>query len=115
DLNQVADDLLDIPPDITYLGEFRRLDLKEWRAGQFRQPPCDLGLAATGRSDHQNVLRHHFLAHRRGQTQTAPSIAQRDGDGALRLRLTDNVAVEFGDDFAGRQIRHEARGFRRSD
>src|SRR6185437_16438930 len=72
DLNQVADDLLDIPPDITDLGEFRRLDLKEWRAGQFRQPPRDLGLAATVRSDHQNVLRHHFLAHRRGQTQTAP-------------------------------------------
>ena len=37
------------------------------------------------------------------------------GDRALGLPLTDNIAVEFGDDFAGRQIRHEVKGFQGSD
>ena len=115
DLDQIADDLLDVAPDIADLGEFRRLDLQERRPGELGEAARDLGLAAAGRADHQDVLRHHLLAHRRSQAQTPPPVAQRDGDGSLGVRLTDDVAVELGDDFAGREIRHEVRGFRGSD
>jgi hypothetical protein len=62
DLDEIADDLLDIAADITDLGEFCRLNLDEGRAGEFCQPPCDLGLADAGRPDHQDVFRQHFLA-----------------------------------------------------
>ncbi len=115
DLDQIAHDLLDVAPDIADLGEFGRLDLEERRAGELGEAPRDLGLAAAGRADHQDVLGHHLLAHRRLEAKAAPPVAQRNGDGALGLRLTDNIAVEFGHDFTGRQIRHEVRDFREPD
>ncbi len=106
DLDEVADDLLDIAADIADFGELRRLDLEEGRIGEFGEAARDLRLAAAGRPDHQNVLRHHLVAHRAFETQPAPAVAQRDGDGALGLFLADDEAVEFGDDFAGRKIGH---------
>ena len=62
DLDQIADDLLDVAADIADLGEFGGFDLDERRAGEFGQPPRDLGLADAGRPDHQDVFRQHFLA-----------------------------------------------------
>ena len=35
-----------------------------------------------------------------------PAVAQRDRDRALGVVLADDVAVEFGDDFAGRKVGH---------
>ncbi len=100
DLDEVADDLLDVAADVADLGELGRLDLEERRLGELGQAPGDLGLADAGRADHQDVLRQHLLAHRLGKLLPAPAIAQRDGDGALGVVLADDVAVEFGDDFA---------------
>src|SRR5690606_41033231 len=40
-----------------------------------------------------------------GQLLAAPAVAQGDGDGALGVGLADDVAVELGDDLAGRQGR----------
>ena len=37
DLDEIADDLLDVAPDIADLGELGRLDLEERRAGKFRR------------------------------------------------------------------------------
>ena len=85
DLDEIADDLLDVAADIADLGEFRRLDLEERRIGELGEAARNLGLAAAGRPDHQNVLRHHLVAHRAFEMQTPPAIAQRDGDGALGL------------------------------
>jgi predicted Zn-dependent protease with MMP-like domain len=45
DFDEIADDLLDVAADITDLGEFRGFDLDERRAGEFGEPPRDLGLA----------------------------------------------------------------------
>ena len=61
-LDEIADDLLDVAADIADLGEFGGFDLDERRAGEFRQPPRDLGLADAGRPDHQDIFRQHFLA-----------------------------------------------------
>ena len=106
DLDEIADDLLDVAADIADLGEFGGFDLDEGRAGEFRQPPRDLGLADAGRPDHQDVLRQHLLAQRAGELQPPPAIAQRDRDGALGVGLADDEAVEFGDDFAGGEVGH---------
>ena len=62
DLDEVADDLLDIAADIADLGELGRLDLEERRLRELRQAARDLGLADAGRADHQDVLRQHLLA-----------------------------------------------------
>ena len=108
DLDEVADDLLDVAADITYFGEFGGLDLDEGRAGKFCQPPRDLGLADAGRSDHQDIFRQHFLAQATGKLQAAPAVAQRDGDRALGIGLADDETVEFGDDFTGGEVCHLA-------
>ena len=63
DLDQVADDLLDIAADITDLGELGRLDLQEWGVGQAGQASRAISvLPHAGRPDHQDILRQHLLA-----------------------------------------------------
>jgi hypothetical protein len=48
-----------------------------------------------------DVLGQHLLAQLVVELQAPPAVAQRDGDGALGVALTDDEAVEFGYDFAG--------------
>src|SRR3546814_1094433 len=62
--------------------------------------PIYLGLADAGRADHQDVFRQHFLAQASGQLLAAPTVAQGDGDSALRLVLADDETVELGNDLA---------------
>jgi hypothetical protein len=100
DLDQIAHDLLDVAADIADLGELGRLHLEERRVGKLRKTARDLGLADTGRADHQDVLRQHFLAQGGIEFLPAPAIAQRDRDSALGVVLADDMAVEFGDDLA---------------
>jgi hypothetical protein len=112
DLDEIADDLLDIAPDIADLGEFGGLDLDERRAGKLCQPPRDLGLADAGRTDHQDVLRRDLFADGVGKALAAIAIAHRHGDRTLRLALTDDVPVELGNDATGGEflrIRHSAK------
>ena len=106
DLDEIADDLLDVAADIADLGEFGGFDLDERRAGQFGQPPRDLGLADAGRPDHEDVLRQHLLAQQAGELQPPPAVAQRDRDRALGVGLADDEAVEFGNDFTGGEVGH---------
>src|SRR5262249_25339815 len=108
DLDQIAHDLLDVATDIADLGEFRRLDLEEWRAREFGEAARDFGLADTGRADHQDVLGQHLLAQLLVELQPPPAVAQRDRDRALGIALADDEAVEFGDNFAGREVGHVA-------
>jgi hypothetical protein len=61
-LDQVADDLLNVAPDIADLGEFGGFDLDERRAGEFRQPPRDLGLADAGRPGLRSAIATARLA-----------------------------------------------------
>ena len=98
DVDQVADDRVDVAADVADLGELGRLDLDERRVGEPRQPARDLGLADAGRADHQDVLRRDLLAQRLGDLLAAPAVAQRDRDRALGRVLADDVLVELGDD-----------------
>ena len=45
-----------------------------------------------------------------GELLPAPPLAQRDGDGPLRLRLADDVPVELGDDLPRREVAARRRG-----
>src|SRR5258705_8059840 len=105
--HQIAHDLLDVPADIADLGELGRLDLDEGRAGKPGEPAGNLGLADSGGTDHQDVLGQHLLAQLLIELQAPPAIAQRDRDRALGVILTDDVAVELGDDFTRGKVGHE--------
>ena len=96
-LDEVAGDLLDVAADIADLGELGRLDLDEGRVGELGQPAADLGLAAAGRPDHQDVLGSHFLAKAVLEPLPPPAVAQRHRDRALGLGLADDMLVEGGD------------------
>ncbi len=106
DLDEIAHDRLDVAPDVADLGELRRLDLDERRAGELGEAARDLGLADAGRADHQDVLRHDLVAQTVRHVAAAPARAQRDRDGALGGVLADDMLVELVDDFLRRQ-RHE--------
>jgi hypothetical protein len=103
---QIADDRLDVAADVADLGEAGRLDLDEGSVHQLRHAAGDLGLADAGRADHQDVLGADLVAQLLGQPLAAQAGAQRDRDGALRVALADDVAVEFGDDGGGGHAFH---------
>lgn len=101
DLDEVADDLLDITTDIAHFGELCRFDLDEGGAGELGKTARNLRLADAGRPDHQDVLRHHLVAQLVGELLAAPAVAQSDGDSALGIVLADDEPVELRHDFAG--------------
>jgi len=111
-VGEVAHDLFDILADITDFGKFRRFHLDERRVRQMRETARDLGFADTGRSDHQNIFRRDFVAQRRIELHAPPAIAQRDRHRAFGGVLADDVAVEFVDDFARREIGHGGSGLK---
>ena len=106
DVDQIADDRVDVAADVADLGELGRLDLDERRIGEPREAARDFGLAHAGRADHQDVLRRDLLAQRLGHLLPPPAVAQRDGDRALGGVLADDVLVELGDDLGGGHVGH---------
>src|SRR5690606_1104078 len=97
-LDQVADDGVDVAAHVAHFGELGGFDLDEGRVGQLGQAARDLGLADTGGPDHEDVLGNDLVAQGGGHLLAAPAIAQRHGDGTLGAVLADDVLVEFGDD-----------------
>src|SRR4051812_42507967 len=106
DLQKIAHDLLDVAADIADLGELSGFDLDERRAGEPRQPPRDFGFADPGRPDHQDILRQHLFAELFVKLQAPPAVAQRDCHRTFGVTLANDEAVELGNDFAWREVRH---------
>ena len=103
-LDEVARDLLDVAADVADLGELGRLDLDERRVGELRKPAADLGLAAAGRADHEDVLGRDLVAQLGAELLPPPAVAKRDGDRLLGVVLPDDMLVERGDDRLGCQL-----------
>ena len=103
DFHQIAHDLFHVAADIADFGEFGGFHFQERRLRELGEPARNFGLADAGGPDHQDVLGQHFLAQIGRELLAAPAVAQRDGDGALGLGLADDIAVEFGNDFARRE------------
>src|SRR5690606_27017798 len=91
--DQVARDLLDVAADVADFGELGRLDLDEWGLGELGQAAADLGLAAAGGPDHQDVLRRDLVAQLGREALAAPAVPERHGDCALGFGLADDVLV----------------------
>ena len=106
DLDQIADDLLDVAADIPDFGELGRFDLQKRRLGELGEPARDLGLADTGRADHQDVLGQHLFPQGFRQLEPTPAVAERNRDGALGIVLADNETVQFRNDLAGAEGSH---------
>ena len=104
DFDQIADHGFDIAADVADFGELRGFDLEEGRVGQLGQAARDLSFAHAGGADHDDVLGHDLVGQLGRELLAAHAVAQRDGDGALGVLLSDNVLVEFGDDFARGQF-----------
>ena len=107
-LDEVADHALNIAAEIAHLGVLGRFHLDERGAYQVRQSPGDLGLSHAGRAAHDDVFRGDLAGDLLGKLLPPPAVADGDGDGPLGVILADDVAVQLGDDLAGRQMGHEA-------
>src|SRR2546428_556396 len=97
-LGEVADHRFHVASHVADLGVLGGLDLQEGRLGELREPAGHLGLPDAGRADHDDVLRRHLVAQVGRQVLPPPAVAQRDRYGALGPLLSDDVAVELGDD-----------------
>ena len=100
-LDQVAGNLFDVAADIADLGELGRLDLHERRVGELGEAAADLGLAAAGGPDHQDVLGRDLVAQLGREALAPPAVPQRDRDRALGVVLSNDVLIERGDDRLG--------------
>jgi hypothetical protein len=109
-LGEIANDRLDIASHVAHLGELRRLHLDERGLGELREAPRHLGLPHAGGADHDDVLGRDLVAKLLGNLLAPPAISQSDGHGALRLGLSDDVAIELGDDLAGSEVLKDAHG-----
>jgi hypothetical protein len=75
------------------------------------QAAADLGLAAAGGADHQDVLGRHFVAKIVGQALAPPAVAQGHRDRALGFVLADDMRVERRDNgFGGEGVVHISCG-----
>ena len=106
DFDEVTNDLLDIATDVADFGEFGRFNLQERGLGELCETPRDFRFANAGRSNHQDVLWQDFFPQGRGKLLASPAIAQRDGYGALGCGLSDNVTIQFRDDFPRGECAH---------
>jgi hypothetical protein len=108
-LDEVTDNRFDIAAHVTDLGKLGGLDLDERRVGQTCQPARDFGLANTSGSDHQDILRRDLLAQRLGDLRAPPAVAQRNRHGLLGLALTNDMFVQFVNNFLRSHRRHIIR------
>ena len=104
--DQFADHAFDVAAVVADFGVFGGFDLDEWRAGQFGQPPGDLGFSDAGRADHHDVLGRDFLAHIAFELLAAPAVADGDGHGPLGRVLADDMPIEFFHDLTRGQVSH---------
>ena len=100
DVHKVANDAIDFAANITDLGKFGGLDFDERCPGEFRKAARYLGLTDTGWPDHQNILGSNFAAQRLIYLHAAPAISKCDRDGPFGVVLTNDVLIQFLDDFS---------------
>ena len=101
---QVAGNLFDVTADIADFRKLGCLDLDEWRIGQLGKAATDLGLAASGRPDHQDILRADLVAQLRCELLAAPAIAQGHGHGTLGIILSDDMGIQGSNNGLGSKI-----------
>ena len=101
DVHEIADDAVDLAPDVTDLGELGCLDLHEGRLRQPRKAARNFRLAHACRADHEDVFGCNLAAQRLIHLHAAPAVPQRDRNGTLGFILSDDVLVQFLDNLAG--------------
>jgi hypothetical protein len=99
--HQITNDGVNIAPDVAHLSELRRLHLYKGRICELGEPPRDLGFANACWPDHQNVFWRNFVAKWLRHLLTPPPISQCDRHCFFRRRLTDNVPIQFVNNFFG--------------
>ena len=86
---------------IADLCKFRSLDLDKRSIVQLCKPSRYLGLAYTGAAYHDYVFWQDLFLQVRREHLPPPPIPHCDCDRFLRLLLTDDIFVQFFDDFSG--------------
>ena len=114
-VGQIPNDGVNILADIAHFSELGGLHLDKRRIGQTGQTPGDFGLADARGSNHQNVFGRDLGPQARLDMLTTPAVAQGNCHGPLGLLLTNDVFVEFDNNFLWSHGRHGFKGSRWCD
>ena len=101
DLSEVADDGVNIAPNVTDFSKFSGFDFDKRRIGKLGQTSCDFGFTHAGGANHQNIFGMNFSAQGLGNLLATPAVAQSNSDRAFGAILPDDVFVEFRNNFTG--------------
>ena len=101
DFGKITNDGVNIATDIAHFGKLGGFNFNKGRICKLGESPRNFSFSDTRWSDHQNIFWMNFSAQRFSDLLTAPTIAQRDGNRALGPILTDDVLIEFRDNFTG--------------
>ena len=82
------------------------LNLDERSRAQLGEATGHFSLAYPCGAHHNDIAGSDLVAQFRRKALAAPTVPNRYGNHTLRLILTDDVFVQFRDDFAGRQFTH---------
>ncbi len=105
-IGQIADDGVNFPSNIAYFGEFSGLYLYERSVCQFRQAARDFCLANACGANHQNIFWRDFVTQFLIHLCPAPAVAQCNSHRAFGHILTNDVLVQFVNDFLGSYMGH---------
>ncbi len=104
--DQIADNLLHIAADIANFSELGRFNFQKRRIGELGEAPRDLGFPDAGWPDHQDVFWRDLFAQALRGLFTPPAIAQRQGNGAFRFALANNMAIKLRNNLGRGQYSH---------
>ena len=106
DFHKVADHGFHVAAHIADFGVLGGLNLDERSRAQLGEATGNFSLAYPCGAHHNDIAGSDLVAQFRRKALAAPTVPNRYGNHTLRLILTDDVFVQFRDDFAGRQFTH---------
>src|ERR1700681_136404 len=99
-LHQIANHGFHIATNVANLGVLGGFHLDEGTTRETGQAARNFRFAYTGWADHQNIFRQNIFSDFRRQLLPANTVAQRHGHSTLCSARSDDVLVEFDDNFA---------------
>ena len=105
-IGQIANNRIHFLTDVAHFGEFGRFNFDERRIRQLSQTTGDFSFTDTGRADHQDIFRGHFMAQLFVELHATPAVTQSNRHRTLGVVLADDVLIQFADDFAWGHFRH---------
>jgi len=113
-LDKIAHHRFDVAPDVADFGELGRLYFNEWRTRELGEAAGNLRFSNTGWANEDDVVGRNLFANCIGRALAPPPVAHRDRHRFLRIRLTNDVTVQLGNNVSRRELGQAGKRLERS-